>query len=316
MSNAVDTTENHGVEISEHDAIPIVSNGHEVVDINAMENTEHAVAVETHEEIIVEHTLFAEPIYEMGSFTITNSLLNSWLVVIIIAIISITLSRKIKKIPSGIQNVFEMVIEGLLGVFDSVTGSREKSLKFFPFVFTFFVFILINNWMGLLPGIGSIGQIAEHGGHKMFIPYFRGGTADINTTLALATIGVVASHIFRVIAVGAWKYLNKFINIKAFLEIPKKFKKDPTIIIVNPIKAFVGLIEIISEIAKVASLSFRLFGNIFAGEVLLASMSAILAFGLPIPFMFLEVIVGVIQALIFAMLILAYLTMNTSEEEH
>ncbi|MCG2700779.1 F0F1 ATP synthase subunit A, partial [Candidatus Parcubacteria bacterium] len=121
---------------------------------------------------------------------------------------------------------------------------------------------------------------------------------------------------FGVVAIGLWNYFNKFINIKAFLEIPKKIRKDPSVLIVNPIKAFVGLIEIIGEAAKVASLSFRLFGNIFAGEVLLASMSAILAFGLPIPFMFLEIIVGLIQALIFAMLILAYLTMNTSVEEH
>ncbi len=100
------------------------------------------------------------------------------------------------------------------------------------------------------------------------------------------------------------------------MEIPKKILKDPTVLIINPIKAFVGLIEIIGEVAKIASLSFRLFGNIFAGEVLLASMSALLAFGLPIPFMFLEVIIGLVQALIFAMLILAYLTMNTMAEEH
>jgi F-type H+-transporting ATPase subunit a len=104
--------------------------------------------------------------------------------------------------------------------------------------------------------------------------------------------------------------------LKVLAEIPKKIFKDPTVIIVNPIKAFVGLIEIIGEVAKVASLSFRLFGNVFAGEVLLASMSAILAWGLPIPFMFLEVLVGLIQALIFAMLILAYLTINTTAEEH
>ena len=138
----------------------------------------------------------------------------------------------------------------------------------------------------------------------------------MNTTLALATIGVVLSHIFGVIAVGGWNYLNKFINIKAFLEIPKKIVKNPTILLVNPIKAFVGVIEIISELAKIASLSFRLFGNVFAGEVLLAAMSAILAFGVPIPFMFLEIIVGLIQALIFAMLILTYLTVATTAEEH
>ncbi|MFA5894141.1 MAG: FoF1 ATP synthase subunit a, partial [Candidatus Margulisiibacteriota bacterium] len=196
------------------------------------------------------------------------------------------------------------------------TGSRARSVKFFPLVFSFFIFILLSNWMGLLPGVGSIGQVVTEGHEKIFVPFLRGGTADLNTTLALAIIGVVASHAFGVAALGAWNYLNKFINIKAFLEIPKKIRKDPAVLLVNPIKAFVGLIEIVGELAKVASLSFRLFGNIFAGEVLLASMSAILAFGLPIPFMFLEVIVGMIQALIFSMLILAYLTMSTSEEAH
>lgn len=271
---------------------------------------------ETHEEIVHEHTLFAEPIFGIGNFQITNSLLNSWLVVLIVLIISLSLKSRIKTIPKGIQNVFEMIIEKFLEIFDSITGARRKSLKFFPLVFSFFIFILLSNWMGLLPGVGSIGQVISEHGNKVFVPYFRGGTADLNTTLALAIIGVVASHIFGVVAIGLWNYFNKFINIKAFLEIPKKIRKDPSVLIVNPIKAFVGLIEIIGEAAKVASLSFRLFGNIFAGEVLLASMSAILAFGLPIPFMFLEIIVGLIQALIFAMLILAYLTMNTSAEEH
>ena len=269
-----------------------------------------------HSEIIHEHTLYAEPIYHVGGFNITNSLLNSWIVVLVVIILSLAIGRKIKTIPTGIQNAFEAIIEAFLGVFDSVTNSREKSLKFFPLIFAFFLFILLNNWLGILPGVGSIGQIASEHGEKVFIPYFRGGTADLNTTLALAIIGLVASHIFGVLAIGAWHHLNKFINIQAFIDIPKKIMKDPTIIIVNPIKAFVGIVEIVGELAKVASLSFRLFGNIFAGEVLLASMSALLAWGLPIPFMFLEVIVGLIQALIFAMLILAYLTMNTSAEEH
>lgn len=116
--------------------------------------------------------------------------------------------------------------------------------------------------------------------------------------------------------IGWWKHLNKFVNIQALLDIPKKIIKDPTIILVNPIKIFVGLIEIVGEAAKVASLSFRLFGNIFAGEVLLASMSAILAFAIPIPFMFLEIIVGLIQAFIFSILILIYLSSNSTAEEH
>lgn len=271
---------------------------------------------DTSHDIKHEHTLFAEPVYHIGSFPVTNSLINSWVVVCIVIVLGIFIRRKIKLVPTGIQNAMEAIIDGFMGIFDSVTSSREKSMKFFPFVFSFFILILLNNWLGIVPGVGSMGQVVSEHGEKVFIPFFRGGTADLNTTLALAIIGVVASHIFGVMAVGGWKYFNKFVNIKAFLEIPKKFMKDPSIIIVNPIKAFVGLIEIVGEVAKIASLSFRLFGNIFAGEVLLASMSAILAFGLPIPFMFLEIIVGIIQALIFSMLILAYLTINTSEEEH
>ncbi len=269
-----------------------------------------------------ESTLFAEPIYKINNFTITNSLVNTWLVVFIVVIFSLFLKSRIKLVPRGAQNAVEAVIDMMLGIFDSVTDSREKTLKYFPFVLSFFVFILLNNWLGLLPGIGSIGQVVvEHGpdaaigaSEKIFIPFFRGGTADLNTTLALAIIGVVFSHIFSVAALGFWKYINKFFNFKALLEIPKKFIKDPAIIVVNPIKVFVGLIEVVGEVAKVASLSFRLFGNIFAGEVLLAAMSALLAFGLPIPFMFLEIIVGLVQAFIFSILILAYLTMNTAEE--
>jgi len=265
-------------------------------------------------EIQTESTLFAEPIFHWQGFTVTNSLLNTWLVVLIVVIFSLVLKSRIKLVPRGLQNAVEAVIEMLLDVFDSVTGSREKTLKYFPFVLSFFVFILLNNWLGLLPGIGSIGFIEEAHGERLFIPFFRGGTADLNTTLALASIGVVFSHIFSVMAIGVWNYFNKFINLKALIEIPKKVMSEPTILIVNPIKVFVGLIEIIGEFAKVASLSFRLFGNIFAGEVLLASMAAIFAFALPVPFMFLEVIVGIIQAFIFSVLILAYITMNTMAE--
>lgn len=268
------------------------------------------------EQIIHENTLYAEPIVHIGSFPITNALMTSGVALLIIVTLVILVSRNIKKVPTGLQNALEMIIEGFLGIFDGVTGSRKKSLQFAPLVLAFFFFVLINNWMGILPGVGSIGQIVKIGSENFFIPYLRGGTADLNTTLALATIGVVISHILGVIAIGSWNYFNKFINIKVLLEIPKKVFKDPTVLIVNPIKAFVGIIEIIGEVAKIASLSFRLFGNVFAGEVLLASMSAILAYGIPIPFLFLEILVGLIQALIFAMLILTYLTINTTAEEH
>lgn len=291
------------------------SNQNTVQDIEQDLNIQQTQAV-NQTESQHESTLFAEPIFQLNNFSITNSLLNSWLTVVIIVLLSLSLSRKIQRIPRGIQNWAEKIMEGAMNLADSVTGSRKKTVKIFPIVFAIFLFILVNNWLGLLPGIGSIGFIESTGGHQVFVPLFRGSTADLNTTLALALFAVIGSNVFGIFAVGAWKFFNKYLNFKAFLEIPAKIRKEPSVILVNPIKAFVGLIEIIGEVAKVASLSFRLFGNVFAGEVLLSAMAVILAFALPIPFMFLEVLVGVIQALIFAMLTLVYFTIASTAEEH
>ena len=266
--------------------------------------------------IIHETTLSAEPIAHIGDFTITNSLLNTWAVVLILAVVALALRFSLRKVPHGLQNLFEIIVDGALKLCDSVTNNRKVSMKIFPVVFTFFIFILLNNWMGLLPGIGSIGFVEETHEGAIFVPFFRGGTADLNTTLALALIAVLGSNIFGIVAVGGWKYLNKFVNLKALAQIPGKILKDPSVIIVNPIKFFVGIVELIGEFAKIASLSFRLFGNVFAGEVLLSSLAVILAFGLPIPFMFLEIIVGIVQALIFGMLTLVYFSIAMTPEEH
>ncbi len=271
---------------------------------------------EGHGEVAHEVTLFAEPVFDIGGFKVTNALINSWMAVFIIVILAVVIGRSIKKIPRGIQNAFEIIVEGALDMADSVTGDRKKTMKIFPFVFAIFIYILVNNWLGLIPGIGSIGFIEENHGVAVFIPFFRGGTADLNATLALALFAVIGSNVFGIFMVGAWKHLNKFLNFKVLGQIPKKIMKEPTIVLINPIKFFVGIIEIIGEIAKIASLSFRLFGNVFAGEVLLSSMAVIFAYVLPIPFMFLEVIVGIIQALIFAMLMLVYFTIASTAEEH
>jgi F-type H+-transporting ATPase subunit a len=177
-----------------------------------------------------------------------------------------------------------------------------------------FLFILLNNWFGILPIIGTIGFVQSHGGNDVLVPFFRGGTADLNMTLALSIFAIAGSHIVGVFSVGAWKHFNKFINFEALMEIPGKIAKDKTVVFVNPIKFFVGFMEIISEFAKVASLSFRLFGNIFAGEVLLASMAMIFAFAVPLPFMFLEVLVGLVQAAVFAILTLVFMSMSMSAE--
>lgn len=280
------------------------------------EVTEHNQQEQT---VSHEVTLFAEPIVHVGSFTITNSLLNAWVAVLVICVGAVVIGKKIKRIPRGIQNVAELVIEAALNLVDTVTSDRKKSQRIFPLVFAIFLFVLVNNWLGLIPGVGSIGFIEHTAEGPAFVPLFRGATADLNTTLALGLFAVIAANIFGIISVGFWNYFNKFINLRALAEVPKKITKEPTIALVNPITFFVGVVEIIGEIAKVASLSFRLFGNIFAGEVLLTSLSAIMAYGVPIPFMFLELIVGIVQALIFSMLTLVYFTVaaeSHGSEEH
>lgn len=281
------------------------------------EHTEQMNTENVEQEVGHEITLYAEPIFHVGNFKITNSLMTSWVAVAILVIFFYLIGKKIKKIPDKIQNTFEVLLEKALELADNITGSRKKSEKFLPIALTLFLFILINNWLGLVPGVGTIGYNEVNGTHSVFVPMFRGGTADINTTLALAIFSILASHVFGIFAIGGWNYLNKYINFKALGEIPKKIRKDFFIVLINPVKAFVGLVEIIGEVAKTASLTFRLFGNIFAGEVLLISMMAIFAYILPLPFIFLEIVIGLIQALIFAMLTLVYFSVATeNHDEH
>ena len=265
------------------------------------------------EQPIHETTIYAEPVFHIGNFSITNSLLNSWLAVLVIIFFCAALRLKLRQIPGKIQHISEIFLDGALSLCDQVTNDRRITLKIFPLITSLFIFILINNWLGLLPIVGSIGFVEN----SVFIPLFRAGTADINTTLALSIATVIGSNIFGIIAIGAWKIFNKYVNIKVLGEIATKFRKDKNVIIIAPITFFVGILELIGEMAKVASLSFRLFGNVFAGEVLLASMGAIFLYILPTPFLLLEVFIGLIQALIFSLLATVYFTIASQDhEEH
>ncbi len=267
------------------------------------------------EKIAHEITLFAEPIFHIKNFTVTNALLTSWVVVGIIIIVSLVLRFKLRTVPGKLQNIFEIIVDGGLNLCDQVTSSRALSIRIFPIAICVFFFILANNWLGLLP-IGGLGLL-EKGEHGLaFVPFLRGGTADINTTIALAVMAVLGANIFGIFSIGIWKTFNKYVNLKALGGIFTKIRKEPTVIIVAPITFFVGIIEIISEVAKVASLSFRLFGNVFAGEVLLASMAALVAYVVPVPFVFMEILVGVIQALIFSILLVVYFTISATDHDH
>ena len=274
------------------------------------------VAVPASSEIKHENTLYAEPITVWHGFPITNSLITSWVAVVIIAILSLAVRLKMKKVPSKIQHFFEYVLEGGLNLADQITGNRKTTEKVFPVAISIFFFVIVNNWLGILP-LGGFGVVQTGAEGSAFVPFLRSGTADINTTLMLALVSVIGSNIFGVIVIGLWKAFNKYVNLKALGSIVTKVKNQPTIILEAPVMFFVGALELVGEVAKIASLSFRLFGNVFAGEVLLASMGALFAYGLPIPFLFLEIIVGFIQALIFSMLTLVYFTIASQDhDEH
>ena len=267
-------------------------------------------------EIKHETTLYAEPIAHIGNFAITNALLTSFAAVIIIAIIALVLRTRLREIPKGIQNVFEALLDGALALCDQVTNSRKISERVFPLAFSVFLFILVNNWLGLLP-LGGFGLVEKSGTGSAFVPFLRSGTADLNTTVALAIMAVLTSNLFGIFSIGLWKLFNKYVNLVALGGIFTEVRKNPTVLVVAPVTFFVGILEIIGEFAKIASLSFRLFGNVFAGEVLLMAMSAILPYLLPVPFMFLELFVGFIQALIFSVLVLVYFTIAAEDhDEH
>ncbi len=263
-------------------------------------------------------SLAAEPIAHIGSMPITNSMVNAWIAVIFFILVALVASRRKGIIPKGIHNVFEAVVEFLITEIQKVTIDRERALKFLPLAGTIFLFVLFSNWLGQIPGTGSIGIHEVIHGEVELIPLLRPASSDLNMTLAIAIFAVVASHLFGLVKIGPLGHISKFINFRGIWQ---SIKKGPMAMIVAVIEFGVGLIEIVSEIAKVLSLSLRLFGNIFAGEVLMTVIMGIFAFFLPLPFMFLEILVGAIQATVFAMLTLAYLTVSTEahgehEEEH
>lgn len=256
-------------------------------------------------------SLAAEPIAQIGSFTITNSLINAWMVAIILisAAAVIRFSAK-QKTPSGFLNFVEFCFESILNVCDSVTRDRARSIKFFPIVTTFFIFILLNNWLGQLPGTGTIGVWGMMHGHLELIPILRPATADLNLTLALGGFAILSTHVMGIATLGFFKHTNKYIQLGS---LAKSFKKGPIGILTGVVEFGVGLIEIAGEFARAISLSLRLFGNIFAGEVLITVMLSLAAVAIPLPFQLLEFLVGMIQATVFSILTLVFLTLATEK---
>jgi F-type H+-transporting ATPase subunit a len=258
-------------------------------------------------------SMAAETLFHVGPLPITNSLLTTWICMVLIILLSWLATRRMQLIPTGLQNFVETALEWF---YESVARIRagDKADLFLPLAGTFFFFILLANWMGLLPFFGSVGFIVEHHGEKEFVPILRPANTDLNTTLALALCSVIATQIYGIRVRGFFRYANRFIRVGGFLD----FFKNPG----NPMRlvnafidlALIGPLEVIDELTKLLSYSFRLFGNIFAGEVLLIVISMLLPLLAPLPFLALELFVGYIQALIFATLTLVFVTHATHEE--
>ncbi len=272
-------------------------------------------------------SIVAEKIGEIAGWPITNSLLTTWASMVVIILLASLATRRLLLSPRGLQLIFENMYGFFVTLSENMLEKREWAEKAAPYIMTIFLFVVTGNLIGLLPGVGSIGFFrdetptahegapAEDGEHAVpagesgeaehtqaFVPLFRAPTADLNTTVALALISMVVVQIvgFKILGVG---YVKKFLN----------FRRP---IFIN---FLVGILELVSEFAKIISFSFRLFGNVFAGEVLLAVLAFLIPYFLPIPFYGLEIFVALVQAYVFSMLTLAFIklaTVSHADDEH
>lgn len=243
---------------------------------------------------MIEISIKAEELFRIGSWPVTNSLLLALVSLVVVMAFAFAFRWRLAVIPGTLQSVFELMLEQILSTMDAVLGKRSVSERYFPLIASIFFFLLVSNWLGLLPVVGSFG-LRNHDGH-VFVPLLRAPAADLNFTIVLALISVVATQFLGVGALGFRRHASKYFTLK------------------SPIFTFVGLLEFISEFAKIISFSFRLFGNVFAGEVLLIIIGFLTPYFLPLPFLFLEVFVGFMQAFIFSMLTLVFVAMAVEEE--
>ncbi len=244
-------------------------------------------------------------------FPISNSMAVSWVVGLGLIAFAQLATRKMRRIPEGAQNVLEWLVESLYGFLEGIIGPRlvERTFWFFA---TIFIFILAANWVGLVPGVGTIGW--GHRGAAGFVveqPLLRGANADLNLTLAMAVVFFAAWIVWALREVGLRGVLHELFGAKG----------DTTgfLRVLMAVVFFAsGCLEIVSILFRPVSLSFRLYGNIFAGETMLETMSTLvpgLGWLLPVPFYFLEVLVGLVQALVFMLLTAVFTLLMCQHEE-
>ena len=240
-------------------------------------------------------SLAAETLTHWFGIPITNTLVTSWVVMGIVTIVAVLVGRNLTMIPGKVQTLFESMIGFILEYMEETLESKKLAERFFPLIMTLFIFIFAANILEFTPGIGSIGFFPIQGGNEQFVPLFRSVNTDINVTLALAIISFLVIELSGIFIIGFLKYFKRFVNLKSVLGFS------------------IGIIELFSEIARLISFSFRLFGNIFAGEVLILVAVAFMPILLPVPLMLFEVFIGFIQAAIFSLLTLFFIKIAVTE---
>jgi F-type H+-transporting ATPase subunit a len=238
-------------------------------------------------------SLAPDILFYIGSFPVTNTLLWSFVVSLFLVVILVSVGQRMKRVPSGLQNIIEMLIEGSYSFIESVIGPGKKTRRIFPLVTTMFIFIVVSNLAVYIPGQAAFTIDSSEGP----LAIFRAVMSDYGLVLIMTLIAVITTQIVAIVVSGPFGYLGRFLNFR------------------SPLKFFLGIMELIGELAKIVSLSFRLFGNIFAGEVLGLVVLFLAPFFIPLPFLFLGLLVAVVQAFVFAVLTLVFVSMASEIEE-
>ncbi len=251
-----------------------------------------------------------DTLFSIGPFPVSNTLLATWFSIVVVIAFSFLAKRNLSLVPRGFANFFEWIFEQILNLCEEVAGPT-RGRKFFPIVCTIFLFVLTSNYLELVPFVESIGTINRPDVHPVLgiflvskadsnaiTPWVRPAPTDLNLTIGLAIISVVVTQIYGFRLLGPKLQLGRYFTLKD-----------------GPIGLVVGLLEAVLELARVISFSFRLFGNIFAGDVLLLVMAFLIPALGPVPFLLLETLVGLVQAFVFAMLTLVFLTLGTTAHE-
>jgi F-type H+-transporting ATPase subunit a len=255
------------------------------------------------EEGLLHVSIAAEPLFAIGPLTVTNSMIGAVLASVILLVLAWVFLRRPEIVPGRMQSLVEWPIEWVSGI---VEGSSSRWKAYFGLITGLFLMILVANWIGLLPGVGTVGVVEHHGEEEIFVPFVRAAGADLNFTLGLAIVSFVVFVSWGLRLHGPVGYLKELVGEPRYMA-PLMFP-----------------IHLISELSRLVSLSMRLFGNVFAGEVLLGTMFALttaavfvlpLAFFVPAVFMGLELLFGAVQALVFALLTMTYITMAIAEQQ-